>query len=101
LSKKVNDTQPVEQTAVETTEKAPWTEEVKVYIGPTLPGAARGTVYSDGISTVLKDAAAETPAINNLIVPLAKLAVAQTDLADPESGRSRIYRLVADKYKHK
>lgn len=99
MNKKVKDTQPVEQTAVETTEKAPWTEEVKVYIGPTLPGAAQGTVYSDGISTILKDAAVETPAINNLIVPLSKLAVAQTELADPKSGRARMFKLVADKYK--
>ncbi len=94
-------TQPVEETVEaveEPTEKATETEEIKAYIGPTIPGVARGTVFNNGISEILKKAAEDMPAFKSLIVPLTELNKAQTELQDKNSARARMYKLVLTKY---
>lgn len=86
------------ETVAKPTEKATETEEIKAYIGPTIPGVARGTVFNNGISEILKKAAEDTPAIKRLIVPLAELNRAQTQLRDKKSSRAKMYKLVLTKY---
>lgn len=101
MNKKPKQTQPVEETAETTTESAEETTsavEIKAYIGPTIPGVARGTVFNNGISETLKKAAEDMPAFKSLIVPLSELNKAQTELQDKNSARARMYKLVLTKY---
>ncbi len=101
MSKKTKQIQSVEETAetvTETADEATSAVEIKAYIGPTIPGVARGTVFNNGISEVLKKAAEDTPAINNLVVPLEELNKAQTELHDKNSARAKLYKLVLKKY---
>jgi hypothetical protein len=94
----VEATEETVETVAEPTEKATETEEIKAYIGPTIPGVARGTVFNNGISEILKKAAEDMPAFKSLIVPLAELNKAQTELQDKNSARARMYKLVLTKY---
>ena len=94
----VEATEETVEAVTEATEKATETEEIQVYTGPTIPGVARGTVFNNGISEILKKAAEDMPAFKRLIVPLAELNRAQTQLRDKKSSRAKMYKLVLTKY---
>ena len=52
---------------------------VKVYIGPTIPGVAtHGTIYNNGPSRELEEAMKKEPAFKGLLVPVDKLSVVIT-----------------------
>ncbi len=75
-----------------------WTDEIMVYIGPSIIGVSQGTVFSNGLTEVLKKAMDETPAIRNLVVPLSELAKAQTEIADGRTARAKMFEIVSNKY---
>lgn len=75
-----------------------WADEIKVYIGPSIIGVSQGTVFSNGLTEVLKRAMDETPAIRNLVVSLSELARAQTELADSRTARAKMFEVVSEKY---
>lgn len=75
-----------------------WADEIKVYIGPPIIGVSQGTVFSNGLTEVLKKAMDETPAIRNLVVSLSELAKAQTELADSRTARAKMFEVVSEKY---
>lgn len=75
-----------------------WADEIKVYIGPSIIGVSQGTVFSNGLTEVLKKAMDETPAIRNLVVSLSELAKAQTELADSRTARAKMFEVVSKKY---
>lgn len=75
-----------------------WADEIKAYIGPSIIGVSQGTVFSNGLTEVLKRAMDETPAIRNLVVSLSELARAQTELADSRTARAKMFEVVSKKY---
>ena len=75
-----------------------WADEIKVYTGPSIIGVSQGTVFSNGLTEVLKKAMDETPAIRNLVVSLSELARAQTELADSRTARAKMFEVVSKKY---
>lgn len=55
--------------------------EPLAYLGPTIPGiATEGEVYTNGIPTALRNAAAEKPLLNKLIVKLTDMPAAQKEI---------------------
>lgn len=87
-----------EPAAVAAEQSTGWADEIKVYIGPSIIGVSQGTVFSNGLTEVLKKAMDETPAIRNLVVPLSELAKAQTELADSRTARAKMFEVVSKKY---
>lgn len=90
---------PVQVSAQEPQKTEPEKEisRLVVYVGPSLKGAMRGTIYNNGFPDVLKDAIKEKPAIRELLVPISDLPAANKELMNPDSARSRIFGIV-DKY---
>ena len=70
----------------------------KIYIGPSLKGIARGTVFQNGLTPELKERIQKTPAIAELVVPVGRLRDANRELADSDSALSRFFQIV-EKYK--
>ncbi len=71
-----------------------WEDSVFVYVGPSLKGAASGTIYKNGLPQVLEELKQEIPAAAGLIVPMSELSAAQNALNDPESAISSVYAYV-------
>lgn len=69
------------------------------YIGPTFRGAAKGTVYNNGLPQALKEAIEAKPAISQLLVPVEGLPKANKSLADPDSALSRLYQVAEEHVK--
>lgn len=65
-----------------------------IYVGPSFKGVAHGTVYSNGLPPALEEAAKETPAIRELIIPIADVVKATKELAKPDSAMKRFYLAV-------
>ena len=70
----------------------------KIYIGPSLKGIARGTVFQNGLTPELKERIQKTPASAELVVPVGRLRDANRELADSDSALSRFFQIV-EKYK--
>lgn len=66
----------------------------KIYIGPSLKGIARGTVFQNGLTPELKEKIQKMPAIAELVVPIERLRDANRELADPDSALSRFFQIV-------
>lgn len=66
-----------------------------VYIGPTIPGVvAANTTFNNGLTETVKNAIAEMPAINTLIVPVNKLVQARVQLRQKDSVYDVCYNKV-------
>jgi len=49
--------------------------EAVIYVGPAIPGVvSTGTVYNNGLTTMMQEVVEELPAIGTLIVPVSKVA---------------------------
>lgn len=88
------------KTTTATTANAESTKAVEekktvVYIGPTIPGVvAANTTFNNGLTETVKNATAETPAINTLIVPIDKLVQARVQLRQKNSVYDVCYNKV-------
>lgn len=72
---------------------------VKVYIGPTIPGVAtHGTIYNNGPSRELEEAMKKEPAFKGLLVPVDKLANASAEI-ERKDGAAYVFYQQAMKYK--
>ena len=72
---------------------------VKVYIGPTVPGVAvHGTIYNNGPSKELEAPMKKEPAFRSLLVPVEKLANATAEI-ERKDGAAYIEKKQAMKYK--
>lgn len=69
--------------------------ESRIYIGPRIKGVVPGTVFTGGLTPMLEQAVAKTPAIAELIIPVSELREANKGLEDPDSALSRFYNLAA------
>ncbi len=66
-----------------------------MYIGPTIPGVvSANTTFNNGLTDLLKNAIAEMPAINTLIVPIEKLVQARVQLRQENSPYDVCYNKV-------
>ena len=66
----------------------------KIYIGPSLKGIARGTLFQNGLTPELKEKIQKMPAIAELVVPIERLRDANHELTDPDSALSRFFQIV-------
>lgn len=72
------------------------TEQV-MYIGPSIHRVAlRNTVYSNGISPMLKEFCEKNPSAKALIVPVSELAGALADLKRGDSAIAVCYETICD-----
>ena len=72
---------------------------IKVYIGPTVPGVAvHGTIYNNGPSKELEVAMEKEPAFRSLLVPVEKLANATAEI-ERKDGAAYVFYQKAMKYK--
>ena len=64
-----------------------------MYLGPSIAEvAATGTVYNNGLTPQMQEAAEELPALNTLLVEIGGIVQARHDLRDKNSGISICYR---------
>lgn len=71
-----------------------------VYCGPSLEGVAKQyTVYKGALPEQLSAAAKKLPAINELIIPLDKLADARRQLSGKSGYMYRLYKAVQENYR--
>ena len=84
--------QPAKEAAVK---EAP--QEPVIYLGPDMPGARQYTVFNNGLPEALKERAKEKPFFNALIVPVSKLAQANTELAKEGSALNILYKKASEK----
>lgn len=72
-------------------------KELRIYIGPTIPGVATAnTVYNNGLSVELEEAIKKQPVIGSLVVYVRRLAEANKLLETKNSSLEICYRKVAD-----
>lgn len=73
-----------------------------IYLGPPIAGIAMpGTVYKNGLTSQLKAAVKEVPALNRLLVATKNAQQVRKDLKDPQSAAGICYQSVLDYAKQK
>lgn len=66
-----------------------------MYIGPSIKNVvATGTLYNKGLPEKLKQEIDRQPVLQELLIPVDKLAEAQKELASPGSGLAIIYQKI-------
>lgn len=80
--------------------KAKTASPTVVYCGPSIEGVAKQyTVYKGTLPEQLSAAAEKMPAINELIIPLDKLAEARRQLNSKSGYIYRLYKAVQTNYR--
>lgn len=68
-----------------------------IYLGPEIPGTvSRGTVFNNGLTAKLEEAAKELPALKMLLVPVKEAVTARKNLKNTASAISVCYKKAAE-----
>lgn len=63
-----------------------------IWLGPSIAGVATtGTVYRNGLTPQMQKAVREVPALDNLLVPVARAVKVRSDLKNPQSAAGICY----------
>jgi len=72
-----------------------------VYIGPDIPGAKQYTTYNAGLPNALKEQIIEHRVFESLVVPVERLAKANTELMKEGSALNILYQKASEKIRKK